>query len=49
MTTFLIGRVGLLAGTLQYPGVAQGRGWGGGGGALDQYSGKGELLTLLRP
>ena len=42
MTTFLIGRVGLLAGTLQYPGVAQGRGRG----ALDQYSGKGELLTL---
>jgi len=42
MTTFLIGRVGLLAGTLQYPGVAQGRV----GGALDQYSGKGELLTL---
>ena len=43
MTTFLIGRVELLTGTLQYPGVAQGR---GGGGALDQYSGKGELLTL---
>ena len=31
MTTFLIGMVGLLAGTLQYPGVAQGRGGGGGG------------------
>ena len=47
MTTFLIGRVGLLAGTLQYPGVAQGSGGGGGGGwALNQYSGKGELLTL---
>ena len=30
MTTFLIGRVGLLAGTLQYPGVAQGGGGGGG-------------------